>query len=215
MGVKVLEAHDADMARIFEVFSLAFARNEPFFDVLYPQHWTDAGRKAGAERLQTIKNSDPQTTFLKAVDESTGEICGAAKWNVYDNKMPDLDTKKPLGDHWGTEDEAEFAGKMIESFLELRNAAIKKSNGNLLSLDILGIDPAHQRKGIGGALVSWGTHRADQLGVEAIVESSVFGKGLYVKSGFVFVKDVRIQPPEQWAGREAAEFAWLVRPKRQ
>jgi len=34
MGVKVLEAEDADMERIFEITSIAFAKNEPLWDLM-------------------------------------------------------------------------------------------------------------------------------------------------------------------------------------
>jgi len=185
------------------------------FTCRYPNHWVESGRKIGAERMRTIKNTDPQTTFLKAVDEDTGDIMGMAKWNVYDNHLPDPTKKKPMGDYWENDDEKLFASHMIEIFIVERNAAIKNSNGNLVSLDILTIDPAFQRRGVGGKLVEWGTSKADKMGVDAVVESSVFGKGLYLKHGFNFIKDVTISPPEKWAGREEAKFAWLVRPKKQ
>ena len=79
--------------------------------------------------------------------------------------------------------------------------------------DILSIDPAHQRKKVGDALVKWGLKKADELGLPAVVESSVFGKGLYEKNGFVFEKDVTMRLPEQWKGRPKSRYAWLVRPK--
>ena len=58
---------------------------------------------------------------------------------------------------------------MTNLFLEERNAAIRASGGNLVSLDILTIDPAYQRRGAGGKLVEYGTGIADKLGVEAVV----------------------------------------------
>jgi len=186
--------------------------------------------------MRQIKNTDQHTTFLyvesrcptaifvtyfgvcrKAVDEASGEIMGMGKWNIYNNSLPDLDTIKPLGDYWDNDEEKMFATSMTQIFLQERNAAIKRSNGNLVSLDILAIDPKYQRKGAGDALVKWGTRKADELGLEAVVESSVFGKGLYEKNGFVFVKDVVTRPPEgeeRWKGRTAGQFAWLIRPKK-
>ncbi|KAK5122257.1 hypothetical protein LTR85_004167 [Meristemomyces frigidus] len=215
MGIKVLEAEDADMDRIFEITSLAFADNEPMWDVMYPKHWLDSGRKIGAERMRQIKNTDPLTTFMKAVDEESGVVMGMAKWNIYDNTLPDLDTIKPVGEFWENDDEKMYASSMTQLFLAERNAAIRQSNGNLVSLDILTVHPAYQRKGVGDALVRWGTRKADGLGVEAIVESSVLGKGLYEKHGYVFVKDVVMRAPgDKWKDRPEAKFAWLIRPKK-
>lgn len=85
---------------------------------------------------------------------------------------------------------------------------------NLSSLpDMLAIDPAHQRKKVGDTLVKWGLKQADELGLDAVVESSVFGKGLYEKNGFVFDEDVRVIVPG-FEERPVGEFAWLERPKR-
>lgn len=74
------------------------------------------------------------------------------------------------------------------------------------------MDPAHQRKKVGDALVRWGTKRADEMGVEAVIESSVFGRGLYEKHGFVWIKDVVVEAPE-FPERQKGSYAWLVRPK--
>lgn len=211
----MLEAEDADMYRIFEICSLAFARNEPFFDAVWPKHWTEAGRSQGAERFKRIKNTDPVATYLKAFDAATGEIMGMAKWNVYDNHIPDLSkVDGENNDYWETKEDQAFSEAISKDFLTTRNAAITRTGGNIVSLDILAIDPQYQRKGVGSALVEWGVEKADTMKVEAVVESSVFGKGLYEKHGFEFVKDVRLDVPEQFADREAGEFAWLVRPNK-
>ena len=211
----MLEAEDADMYRIFEICSLAFARNEPFVDAIWPNHWTDAGRMQGADRFKHIKNTDPIATYLKAIDAATGEIMGMAKWKVYDNHLPDL--SKPDGensDYWDTKEDQAFAEAMTEDFMKTRNAAITRTGGNIVSLDTLAIDPQYQKKGVGSALVEWGVEKADEMKVEAVVESSVFGKGLYEKHGYKFVKYVRLEVPERFAGRDGGEFAWLERPKK-
>lgn len=210
MAIEVREAREDDMPRIFEITSLAFQRNEPFWDAWWPQHWTADGRKAGAERFkQTMK--DPFAKYMKAVDSSTGEILGMAKWMIYDNRLPEPDAAET--GHWLSEDEEKYATYMAGIFLVERNAAIQRTKGNLVSLDVLAVDPAYQRKGVGHALVQWGVNKGDEMGVECVVESSVFGKGLYEKHGYVFVKDVALQTPPQWADRPVQEFAWLVRPK--
>jgi hypothetical protein len=55
---------------------------------------------------------------------------------------------------------------------------------------------------------------ADRLGFEAVVESSVYGKGLYEKHGFIFQKDVEVKVPG-YEDRPPGAFAWLIRPKKQ
>jgi hypothetical protein len=93
-------------------------------------------------------------------------------------------------------------------------AHLKSTNGDAVNLDICVIDPKYQRMGIVDLLVSWGINKADELGFDAIVESSVFGKRLYEKNGFIFQKNVTLFLPEKWAGRPKSAYAWLVRPKR-
>lgn len=215
MSIKVLPAEDADMRRIFSIASDAFNVNEPLWDAMYPSHPESSGRDAGGERFLKIKNSDPNTTFIKAVDTSSGEIVGFAKWNVYaNNTFPDSSSIKGHESIYWAErpDEEPFSRHCMEVFVVDRNAAIKASGGNLVSLDILTVDSNHQRRGVGQAMVEWGTQKADALGVEAVVESSAFGKGLYEKNGFDFVKDVELEMPEQWKDRPKMRTAWMVRP---
>ncbi|KAI7492758.1 hypothetical protein KC367_g9014 [Hortaea werneckii] len=141
-----------------------------------------------------------------------------SKWNVYaPNTIPDfVGISRAVGDYYESEEERAYAGAMGKLFVQPRNEAIFASGGNLVSLDILTIDPKFQRKGIGNALVQWGTRKADELGVEAVVESSVFGKALYEKNGFVFVRDYHmVSDDARWKDRPAGQFAWLVRLKKQ
>ncbi|KAK3674709.1 hypothetical protein LTR78_005431 [Recurvomyces mirabilis] len=215
MTVQALEAEDADMDRIFEIASLAFDHNEPLWDVFWPQHWEAEGRKKGAERMRETRNTDAHTKYIKAVDTETGVIMGMSKWSIYaNNTLPDMGEIKYIKNFWKDDEELAFATAMTGLFVEERNAAIKASGGNLVSLDILAIDPKYQRRGVGGKLVEWGTDKADELGVEAVVESSVFGKGLYEKHGYLFKNDCVVSVP---GPREhiKGEFAWLVRPKTQ
>ncbi|KAK4635009.1 hypothetical protein CLAFUW4_00979 [Fulvia fulva] len=211
MGIKVCVANEADMDRLFEITSLAFERNEPVWDAMYPSHWTAEGRKHGAERLRDVQKSDPHATFLKAVDDETGEIAGMAKWLIFQSAFPDsitLDAK-----YWPTEADYKYYQDMVPIFLSRRNEALKRTNGNLVSLDLLTVDPVHQNKGVGQALVEWGTAKADSLDLEAVVESSVFGKRLYEKNGFVFKEQVEVAVPGE-IDRAPGAFAWLERPKR-
>ena len=41
------------------------------------------------------------------------------------------------------------------------------------ALDILTIDPKHQRRGAGAKLVEWGVQLADEMGVEVTIHRSI------------------------------------------
>jgi GNAT superfamily N-acetyltransferase len=212
MNFITLPAEDADMARLFEITSLAFGKNEPFWDAMYPRHETPEGRRIGGERFIQAKHADPNTLYLKAVDENTGDIAGFAKWNVFRNRFPA--PAKAEGDFWDNDEEKAYTQHLMTEFNRDRMAHLKLTSGNAVNLDICVIDPKYQRMGIGGLLVQWGINKADELGFDAIVESSVFGKGLYEKNGFEFRKNVTLPLPDKWADRPKSSYAWLVRPKK-
>ncbi|KAF9774348.1 hypothetical protein IL306_007649 [Fusarium sp. DS 682] len=58
-------------------------------------------------------------------------------------------------------------------------------------LGLLATSPKCQRTGIGKRLVQWGLDRCDEEGVPATLESSVQGRPLYEKMGFLEVGTVR------------------------
>ena len=121
---------DADMDRAFTVISDAFGRRFPYFEYCFPAHDTPAGRKAGAERMRTFKNSDPNTHFVKAVSTETGDIVGVAKWNIYDGVVPD---EIPLeGNFWENEREKELANEMWAGYLKNRREAVKDTGGRIV-----------------------------------------------------------------------------------
>ncbi|KAF4624454.1 hypothetical protein G7Y89_g13717 [Cudoniella acicularis] len=191
MKLKLEICSDSDMARSFEILSLAFGHEHPYINAAYPSHSTPSGRAIGASQLLSIKHSDPCTTFLKVTDTDTGLMIASAKWNVYNQTIPpewELD-----GDFWDTEEDKEYA--------------------NLLSLDLLTVDPKYQRQGAGRLLVQWGTTLADKLGFTAVVESTEYGRGLYESEGFKFIDRWETRLPEKWEGTKGKQkFIWMVRP---
>lgn len=212
MPISVHPAEDADMHRLFEIAASAFQRNEPYWDASYPEHWTPKGRKLGGDRFLAAKQADPLTNYFKAVDSETGSIAGFAKWNVFQTRYPSRQLAQ--GDYWSSEEEKQYAQHLIDEFNRDRVAHVDAAKGNVVNLDILAIDPAFQRQGVGHKLLAWGLDKADELNFETIVESSEFGKGLYEKHGFVFQKRVVLPLPPHWQSRRQSAYAWLIRPRK-
>lgn len=213
MGIVIKDAEDADMLAVFTVAARAFDRNENFFDATFPQHWTDEGKAAGAERFLHMKQNDPNIHYIKAVDTDTGAIAGFARWLILKDHIPN----PPPNDHgpyWESAEDADYFNQLLTSFMAQRAEYIQKTGGNVVSLDICAVDPAYQRRGVGNQLVEWGVKKADEQGLDAVVESSPFGRGLYEKHGFVFEKMVQLQATGPYADRSHGGFAWLTRPKR-
>lgn len=120
----------ADIPRVFELISLAFANDHEYVDAVFPAHNTPAGRKVGIQRELQVFHGDPYGHFLKVVNE-TGEIIAAAKWNLYKSgevpPHPELD-----GDYWETDEEKEFAQSIFRAFFSPRQEAIEETNGHLV-----------------------------------------------------------------------------------
>ncbi|KAL8651851.1 MAG: hypothetical protein Q9210_003025 [Variospora velana] len=212
MALKLEICGDNDMQRTFEILSSAFGHEHPYIDAVFPSHATASGRKIGGDRLLAIKHSDPKTTFLKVTDTDTGEMIAQAKWNIYNGEVPDdveLD-----GDFWAGQDEKEYAQYLFREYLGPRRAAIKAYGGHLVSLDILTVDPKHQKRGAGRMLVEWGTAIADKMGVVTVVEATKYAIPLYQSAGFEIVHHHVIDLPDHWAGRDKQTFTWMIRPKK-
>jgi hypothetical protein len=130
MVLKLEVCSDADMARTFEIMSLAFGHEHPYIEAAYPAHHTPTGRALGSSRMLNAKKTDPSTTFLKVTDTDTGLMIAQAKWNVYKNNIPaeaDLD-----GNFWDNNEEKEYAQLLCREYLIPRRKAIKDSGGNLV-----------------------------------------------------------------------------------
>ncbi|KAL8335609.1 hypothetical protein RB598_009683 [Gaeumannomyces tritici] len=180
-----------DLERCFEVVSLAFGHDHPYIDALFPAHDTPQGRADGARWLGSALR-DPSGTgraarFCKAVDTDTGLIVGFAKWDIYDGFAPDVGPGSLKGDQWRDKEAKEWADYIWWGFTRRRWAALKESGGHLVSLDIMSVDPAYQRRGVGATLMKYGVDEADRLGLDAVVEprgwGGIFARILDLRSG--------------------------------
>ena len=191
MALSVDFCDDTDFYRIFSIVSDAFGDDQPYIDAIFPSHHEHSGRIKGGERLLEMKRTDSTNRFLKATDTSTGEIIGLAKYIIFANGKPE---ESPLGgDLWKTTDEKEYAAQLYEQYLEPRRKVVRSADGPVIgvcywrtktnwfqtntvmrtALDILTIDPNHQRRGAGRELMKWGVRMADEIGAEVIIHRAV------------------------------------------
>ena len=129
MPLKLERCTDDDMDRVFAIISAAFGHEHPYIDACFPDHDQENGRKVGGERMLAMKQSDPNTTFIKVVD-TQGKIIAIAKWNVYDGTVPEESELE--GDYWQGQDDKEYAQHLFREYLVPRRRAIRESGGNLV-----------------------------------------------------------------------------------
>lgn len=77
----------------------------------------------------------------------------------------------------------------------------------MIDLEILGVHPSYQGRGLASKLLKWGLARADDEGVEVYLSSSPEGKMLYDRNGFEET-ECRFSP---WPGYEQVN---MIRPAR-
>lgn len=132
MPITIQKMSNSDFIRGFEIISDAFAQDQEFINIVYPNHETPEGRKVGAERLLATQKAQPYTTFIKAVDDS-GEMLGIAEWSIFQNHIPDeagFGTKE----YWDDEQMADYADAMLRQYFVDRRNKLLDTNGNLVGM---------------------------------------------------------------------------------
>jgi GNAT superfamily N-acetyltransferase len=79
-----------------------------------------------------------------------------------------------------------------------------------LVLDLLATLPAHQGRGIGSAILKWGTSKADAWGRRLYLEATVEGLPVYVKYGWRPVEEM-ILDRTRFGGQGKETYMIMIR----
>ncbi|KAI2610537.1 hypothetical protein GGR54DRAFT_370814 [Hypoxylon sp. NC1633] len=206
---------DEDIPTCFQVVSLSFAHDKPFVDIYFPNHDTPHGQAQGSERLTAWKRTSKDSTFLKAViqEDSQEQIIGIGIWTLMKTAPPAELEKAENIEAWPDEADREFMARLWKDYVVPRSQAVENSNGKgAYVLELLAVHPDYQRLGAGTALVQWGTNAADELGVQAVVESSPVGRRVYQKCGFhIDIEEMRFDVGERFANRRKPLLTFMTR----
>lgn len=178
MAIILKPCVDEDMDQVFDLLSSAFGPNDPYMATVYPNHEDLAKRAHRGKRMLATERGRAKSTYIKAIDEETGDIVGMAKWLVAVNVL--MEAERLEGDFWADEDSKELARFVSTSVRHLRYKRLMERQGYLVrsslkslleadhqaALEILCVDPRYQRQGIGDSLVRWGLEIADANGLE-------------------------------------------------
>jgi GNAT superfamily N-acetyltransferase len=144
--------------------------------------------KKNANSLKSLRE-DPSSRFLKVIDTSTGEMVAGASWYIYvkGNTEAELDKMfaRPTPENSYPED-----WEPIYTYLKGNRRQIMGTRPYAF-LNMLFTSPTHFRRGAGAMLLKWGVEKANELGLECYLESSVEGRALYERFGFKVLKEAR------------------------
>lgn len=156
--------------------------------------------------------------IIKAVDNETGASMGWLVWGFRgfeENEMPSIVGAPHKGDQPVSEeskdkkdeaekeekpDEREDSIKKLEALTnqdrEDWTAKLMPPGTKCMFVTTLSVAPAHQKRGVGSALLKWGTDVADKANVFIWVHSSEGAAGAYEKSGFKVIGELDVDLDE-------------------
>lgn len=182
----------------------------------------------------TLKNK--RYVFIKAVNED-GEVVGGGSFYFQGFEHQDIPYTDPeieeavpamkieVHHEEPLDDEKKRANAMIDRLEEMEGEDMKRWQNILMPpgtkciiVTGLSVDPKYHRRGIGSALMKWGTDKADERGVFMWVHSSEAAYKIYINSGFEVVGILVIDldawapaPPPKEAGEDMIWGHYLCR----
>jgi len=149
----------------------------------------------------------PTWKHIKAVDKETGHVAAWASWNVpTDAEIRERDKKAAARSLTAakalTEGEFDFPPGLpmfVQDDTDRWLERWTKGQRHILCKALF-TEPTFQRRGMGNALVAYGSQLADKAGLPIFLQASPFGFPIYTKHGFETVQhldvDLRVWAPD-------------------
>ncbi|GAB1312645.1 hypothetical protein MFIFM68171_02855 [Madurella fahalii] len=190
MQFAVLPALIPDIRAVYDVYFAAFTADPDgrrLLEILFP-HGVTSDEFRDAHTKGTIAwwhSSDTQYTF-KCVDPVTGDVIGMALCDVFVKSRGEDERKMPeIG--W-LEGEARAKAEKVLGKLWAARERIWGGR-KYIYIHAFAVDPKHQGRGAGAALVQALIDLSDSTGLPIYLESSPGSYGLYKKMGFCRVPE--------------------------
>lgn len=193
---------------------------------------------ADKERQWTKHTHNAASHWIYVRDEATAQVVGGVEWLLFEENPFKGETRLQL-DEMPAGDARDFTEHIANQVYMPRMQWLQKPHaGKAIASDysgsidgrfVLGIalnnmvvDVNYRNLGIGGMLMKWGIQRADQMGLESLIEASPAGRWLYEKYGYKFVMAVAMDtetrnPSMTWSwyaslfGRASFHVMWRPR----
>ncbi|KAG4034541.1 hypothetical protein MFRU_003g05000 [Monilinia fructicola] len=155
------------------------------------------------ERQWDWHTCTPNSHWLQ-VKEGDKVISGA-EWVIHETNPFSKPQPIVKGTWWPEGPLKTISDHILELFFKGRPSVMNRPH---LLVGYCFVDPEHRRKGAGSLMMEWGCKIADEMGLEAFVESTDDGRELYKAHGFVIVNHFFLDMPPATKGDEE-EFAKL------
>ncbi|KAL3418567.1 acetyltransferase [Phlyctema vagabunda] len=210
MAFQVRAAIRDDIPRMAVICEKAFANNEVFRH-MYPNAVQE---EQFAFRRRFFENewSLPGRTPFVAFDTKSQEVTAFARW-YFPYSLTDEEEKAGLGKDNGDEETPpgaipEFFKDFFTRLFSYRTKYV--DHNTTYVLDMLAVDPDHQRKGLGGLLLRHVLERVDKEGKQAYLEATKAGVGLYAKLGWRKIDEMVIDT-KPYGGEGVEEEVIMMR----
>ncbi|KAH7160971.1 acyl-CoA N-acyltransferase [Dactylonectria macrodidyma] len=196
MSLHLRDATQEDIPAIARICAAAF---HPDTDAitrrLFPPHLKPENISDGevayswrAARKAHSMESD-RNIMMVAVDVDLDEVVGFALWESPIGSEDTVEAMRAYPEPPATLDLAAFAELRSLASADVTETFGDRGTKDVWHLDYLGVDPKHQRRGIGKMLVDWGVKRAAIEHRDCYLIATPAGRPLYLAFQF---EDIRI-----------------------
>ena len=177
---EIRTANSNDRLEVLSTLGLAFS-SDPLLRWMFPSSMIYFSNVIEVFGIFAGRSLDEETCLVAPRFE------GAAMWLA-----PGVDSDEDaLGESFGKIFSPDFLPKVFEMLSAM--ASFHPNDKNCWYLPLIGVDPGHQNKGIGAALMKYMTAKLDKEGAMAYLESSNKQNiSLYLRHGFEVVGEIQI-----------------------
>ncbi|TDZ60739.1 hypothetical protein CTRI78_v004771 [Colletotrichum trifolii] len=147
-----------------------------------------AALEESTARMRDWHRADPTSTWLKVVDEESGDVVAGGRWCIHEpGRGNPYDEFEAVEATWFPEGEARrVASLLMGQFL---GSAVRNANRPHVYLNILFTVPKYRRRGAASMIMDWGVTRAETLGLGVYIEATEAGRPVYEQYGLRVIEE--------------------------
>ncbi|KAI1959268.1 hypothetical protein LOZ58_004539 [Ophidiomyces ophidiicola] len=211
MSFVLLPALIPDIPKVYDAYFAAFKGDpmgEIMLNILFPGGITEEFRKAHTAGTLSYWHTSGVQYTVKCVDTDSGEIVGMALADVYLHERSESERQKPVVS-WLQGEEKERAEKVLYPLWEIREKLWGARRH--IYCHVIAIDPRHQGRKAGAAILRWARDMCDQLRLPLYFEASPSTYKMYEKMGFETINETVMHKAELLGTKEDIQVPLMVR----